>query len=104
MIFQRIWTRIAKKLYFFCDFSGGEGGLDPLSPPLDPHMLSFLKGLVPQEEWSEWTGTFFLPGFSSDKDICDITLYAMDVFHEEHLHVYNGTTGKSKFSCIAKVL
>ena len=22
-----------------CDFPGGEGGPDPLSPPLDPHMV-----------------------------------------------------------------
>ena len=28
----------------FCDFSGGGGGPDPLSSPLDPHMhLNFLK-------------------------------------------------------------
>ena len=24
----------------FCDFSGGGGGPDPLSPPLDPHMTT----------------------------------------------------------------
>ena len=29
MIFQEIWTRIAKKLYIYCDFSGG-GGPGPL--------------------------------------------------------------------------
>ena len=31
MIFQGIWTSIAKKPYIFVIFQGG-GGLDPLSP------------------------------------------------------------------------
>ena len=38
MIFQGIRTSFAKKPYIFCDSSGGGGGLDPLSPPLDLHM------------------------------------------------------------------
>ena len=33
-IFYGIWTCIAKKALYFCDFPGGSP--DPLSPPLDP--------------------------------------------------------------------
>ena len=36
MIFQGIWTKIAKRPYIFAIFSGGP---DPLSPSLDPHMI-----------------------------------------------------------------
>ena len=46
MIFQGIWTSIAKKPYIFVIFSGGGGGgggPDPLSPPLDPPMASTMK-------------------------------------------------------------
>ena len=37
VIFQGIWTRIAKKPYIFCAFSGG-GVRTPGPLPLDPHM------------------------------------------------------------------
>ena len=43
VIFQGIWTSIAKIPYFFFYFSGGGGGQDPLyppPPPLDLHMLA----------------------------------------------------------------
>ena len=36
MIFQGIWTSIAKNAYIFVIFQGGP---DPLPPPLDPHDL-----------------------------------------------------------------
>ena len=35
LVFQRLWTSIAKKTLYFCDFSGGSG---PPFPPLDPPM------------------------------------------------------------------
>ena len=35
VIFQGIWTSIAKKPYIFVLFQGGRGGPDPLFPPLD---------------------------------------------------------------------
>ena len=42
VIFQGIWTRIAKNPYIFCDFSGGRGGGGRVQIPcpstLDPHM------------------------------------------------------------------
>ena len=36
--FQEIQTSNTRKPYISCDFPGGGGGQDPLSPPLDPHM------------------------------------------------------------------
>ena len=44
MIFQGIWTNIAKKLYILVIFQGGGGGgegggVQTLSPPLDPPMV-----------------------------------------------------------------
>ena len=39
VIFQGIWTGIAEKAYIFFIFK--EGGLDPLSLPLDPPMSLF---------------------------------------------------------------
>ena len=41
-IFYGIWTSIDKKKLYFCDFPGGGGGPDPLSPPLDPLMIRLL--------------------------------------------------------------
>ena len=42
MIFQGIWTSIAKKPYIFVIFQGG--GPTPLSPPLDPPMKVAVQG------------------------------------------------------------
>ena len=86
-------------------FQGGrEGGSGPPVPPSGAAHAFLLERFGSSRRAVRVDWYFFLPGFSSDKDICDITLYAMDAFHVEYLHVYNGTTGKSKFSCVAKVL
>ena len=36
--FSRGGGPIETHITITCDFPGGGGGLDPLSPPLDPHM------------------------------------------------------------------
>ena len=38
MIFQGIWTSVAKKPYIFVIFQGGGGGSGPHIPPLDPRI------------------------------------------------------------------
>ena len=40
MIFQGIWTRIAKKPYISVIFQRGGGGSGPPVSPLDPHMTN----------------------------------------------------------------
>ena len=38
---SRVQVLISIETHITCDFPGvGMGGLDPLSPPLDPHMVS----------------------------------------------------------------
>ena len=37
---SRVQVLISIETHITCDFPGGGGGPDPLSPPLDPHMVS----------------------------------------------------------------
>ena len=75
VVFQGIWTRIAKKPYIFCDFSGG--GSRPHVPPLDPHMrpiyfralndkaITMLDG-----KGSRWSGCIWCLAHSSSRWCC----------------------------------
>ena len=53
LVFQGIRTSIAKKPYIFVIFQGGGGGgLDPMSPPPDPHM-DYISCHVPVLQFSQ---------------------------------------------------
>ena len=59
VIFKGIRISIAKELYIFVIFQGGGGGgggkgLDPLCPPLDPHMTFIIMAITSHKFGSDF--------------------------------------------------